>query len=205
MIVDERRYGAVAALLTVLSVVTGGCAFGTRHVNLTYPPTLPATPPTPPTFGRVAVARFEDARSQAQGTGSLLGKVRNGYGMPTASVLANQDPVLWVNEGVARALVAQGLTVERVVAPPDGVPTVTGRVTRASGGMYATMDANVSADLAIEHQGQTVATLSCAGTARKMAWTVSAEEYRSIFEAAMGDFASSCGPPLARLLTGNAP
>jgi hypothetical protein len=181
-----------------------GCAFGNRHVDLTYPATLPAAPSTAPRFGRVAVAKFDDARTAEQGTGALLGKVRNGYGIPTASVLANQDPVVWVNEGVARALVAQGLTVERVVTPSDpSVPTITGRVTRASGGMYASMDANVSADLTILHQGQTVSTLTCNGEARKVAWTASADEYRTIFEAAMADFANKCGPPLARLLTGS--
>jgi hypothetical protein len=96
----------------MFATAVSGCAFGTRHVNLTYAPSLGPTPVRPPTYERVAVARFEDARSPKQGTGSLLGKVRNGYGMPTASVLANQDPVLWVNEGVARALIAQGLQRE---------------------------------------------------------------------------------------------
>ena len=193
-----------AVLVSTLGLTSlAGCAFGTRHVNLTYPPTLTAAPTAAPRFGRVAVAQFEDARTEKQGTGMLLGKVRNGYGIPTASVLANQSPVVWVNEGVARALVAQGLTVERVAAATDpAVPTITGRVTRASGGMYASMDANVSADLAIQHGGRTVTTLSCSGQASKVAWTASAEEYRTVFEAAMADFANQCGPPLARLLTG---
>jgi hypothetical protein len=100
------RVPALALLMAATAV--SGCAFGSRHVNLTYPPSLGPTPVRPATYGRVAVARFDDARNPSQGTGSLLGKVRNGYGIPTASVLANQDPVLWVNEGVARALVAQG-------------------------------------------------------------------------------------------------
>lgn len=196
------RLAALAILVGATAV--SGCAFGTRHVNLTYASSLGPTPVRPPTYGRVAVARFEDARSPKQGTGSLLGKVRNGYGMPTASVLANQDPVLWVNEGVARSLIAQGVTVERVdsVDQARGVPAVTGRVTRASGGMYASMDANISADLVIQHDGREVSTLSCTGQAKKIAWTASTEEYRTLFEAAMTDFANQCGPPLARILTG---
>jgi hypothetical protein len=75
-------------------------------------------------------------------------------------------------------------------------------LTRASGSMYASMDANVAADLAIEHNGQTVSTLQCSGRAQKVAWTVSADEYRTVFEAAMADFANQCGPALAGLLTG---
>lgn len=133
--------------------------------------------------------------------------MRNGYGVPTASVLANQDPVLWVNEGVARALAARGMTVERVAAdtgPPD-VPTITGKVDRVSGGMYMSMDANISAELAIQHRGQTITSLTCLGEARRVAWTASTEEYRVLFEAAMGDFADGCGASLTRILTGTAP
>jgi hypothetical protein len=129
------------------ATAVSGCAFGSRHVNLTYSPDLSPTPTRPATYGRVAVARFDDARNPRQGTGPLLGKVRDGYGIPTASVLANQDPVLWVNQGVARALVAQGFTVERVNSTQEaaGAPVVSGHVTRASGGMYLSMDADVSA------------------------------------------------------------
>ena len=187
----------------MVATVVSGCAFGNRHVNLTYASSLGPTPMQPATYGRVAVARFDDARNPRQGTGSLLGKVRNGYGIPTASVLANQDPVLWVNEGVARALIAQGFTVERVnsVQEAAGAPVVSGHVTRASGGMYASMDANVSADLAVQYDGRQIGALACNGQATKVAWTVSSEEYRTLFEAAMTDFANQCGPPLARLLT----
>jgi len=125
-------------------------------------------------------------------------------GAPTASVLANQDPVLWVTEGVARSLVAQGFTVERVGTDDlhGDVPTITGKVTRASGGMYVTMDAHVTAELAIERGGTTVQTLMCSGTATRLVLTASADEYRSVFEAAMADFGATCGPLLARALTG---
>lgn len=197
----------IVAATFAVAATASGCAFGNRQVNLTYAASLPAASTQPPTWGRVAVARFRDARDPKQGTGSLLGKVRNGYGMPTASVLANQDPILWVNEGVARALVAQGLTVERVDAesgPPE-VPTITGAVTRVSGGMYMSMDANISADLAIEQGGRSVSTVACRGQAKKVAWTASTDEYRTVFEAAMTDFATQCGSSLARILTGGSP
>jgi hypothetical protein len=64
------------------------------------------------------------------------------------------------------------------------------------------MDANISADLAVEYDGRQIGTLACNGQATKVAWTASSEEYRTLFEAAMTDFANQCGPPLARLLTG---
>jgi len=150
------------------------------------------------------VARFSDARPAAQSTDNVLAKVRNGYGVPTASVLANQNPVLWVNEGVARALVKQGFVVERVQSPSEapGIPTVTGKVTQVSGGMYMSMDAHVAADLDIEQGGVSVRSLPCAGAASKVAWTASANEFRSIFESAMTEFADTCGPRLTEVLTG---
>src|SRR5262249_23935613 len=97
-----------------------------------------------------------------------------------------------------------GFTVERV---GDGdlhgdVPTITGKVTRASGGMYVTRDAHVTAELAIERGRVTVQTLTCSGTAQRLVLTASADEYRSVFEAAMADFGATCGPLLARALTG---
>ena len=181
------------------------CAFGTRNVNLTYGATLPASSPVPPKYGRVAVAPLSDARVPSEGTGTHIAKVRNGYGIPTASVLANQDPVLWVTEGVARTLVMQGFTVERVAAPSEApdIPTVTGQVTRASGDMYMSTTANVSAQLGIVHRGTAVQTLACTGSASRVAWTASAEEFRTVFEEAMTDFGNQCGPHLTRVLVGD--
>ena len=163
------RFRVPTLALLIAATTMSGCAFGTRHVNLTYAPGFAERRRDLSTNGRVAVAKFEDARNPRQGTGSLLGKVRNGYGIPTASVLANQNPVLWVNEGVARALTAQGLTVERVNSAQEaaGAPIVSGHVTRASGGMYPSMDANVSADLAIQYGGRQFGALSCNGQASK--------------------------------------
>jgi hypothetical protein len=66
--------------------------------------------------------------------------------------------------------------------------------------MYMSMDANISAELAIQDGGRQIGTLSCNGEARKTAWTASTEEYRTLFEAAMTDFANQCGAPLARIL-----
>jgi len=187
-------------------VLASACAFGTRSVNLTYAPTL-ARAGAPPVYGRVAVARLQDARVKSEGTGNLLGRVRNMYGMPTASVRANQDPLLWVSEGVARSLLKQGFQVHRVESARDDpeIPLVTGVVNRASGRMYGSMDAHVIATLEVQLHGATVGMLKCAGQAQQGAGAVSAEEYRVVFEAAMTDFAVQCGPKLANILTGGAP
>src|SRR5213593_4526863 len=141
--VSRRIAGSLAALAVLLG---SGCAFGTRRINLTYGPAADRALAPAGSLGKVAVARFGDARVQKEGTGDLLGRVRDTYGIPTASVRANQDPVVWVNDGVAKALAAQGFTVEKVESSQTAgdLPTVSGMVTRASGGMYYRMDANVS-------------------------------------------------------------
>jgi hypothetical protein len=182
-----------------------GCAFGARRIDLGYGGGLPAQAPVAPRFGPVGVARFTDARSSAQD--NVLAKVRNTYGMPTASVIANQSPVLWVNEGVARTLAKQGFAVERIQSADErsDLPTVTGRVTQVSGGMYMSMDATVTADLEIRQHGATVRSVSCSGSATQVAWTASANEFRAIFESAMTNFAETCGPRLTEALTGPPP
>jgi hypothetical protein len=135
--------------IVIAATTMSGCAFGTRHVNLTYAPGLGATPAGTSSSGRVAVAKFEDARNRAghrivarQGS-QWLHPDRIG-----APLLESGDVG---GGGVARALTAQGLTVERV----SSVKAKGGRAGRvrarrsASGGMYASVDANTSADLAI--------------------------------------------------------
>lgn len=187
----------------VISGMLSACAFGTRQVNLTYNPAVERGSAVPGSLGRVAVARFADRRSSDEGAGNLLGKVRNTYGMTTANVEANQDPVLWVADGIARSLAAQGFKVEKVESPAaaGGLPTVTGTVTRASGGMYMRMDANVSADVGVERLGQSLLSTQCEGTATQVAWTASTGEYEEVFASAMDSFLSSCVPKLLPVLT----
>jgi len=180
-----------------------GCAFGARHVDLTYPASLAGPGGVATSGARVAVAKLGDARDPQQGSGRLLGKVRNGYGIPTASVLASQDPVLWVSDGLVRGLKLSGFEVERVESPADAgdLPTVTGTVMRASGGMYMSMDANVAADLVVERRGERLLSAQCDGRASKVAWTASASEYRQVFQDAMGSFLQDCMPKLSPALS----
>jgi hypothetical protein len=64
--------------------------------------------------------------------------------------------------------------------------------------------ANVAAELAIQYRERVVQTISCMGSASNVAWTVSADEFRRVFEAAMNEFCAQCGPRLAQALTGSA-
>jgi len=195
----------MAVIGACLVAVGSGCALGTRHINLVYGPGVDRFVGTPGARGRIAVGRLRDARSSNEGTGTLLAKVRNAYGMETASVEANQDPVLWVNEGLVRALSGQGFIVEKVESSTSSgdLATVTGSVTRASGGMYMRTDAVVRADLAVEQRGRTLLSTQCEGSAIRMAWTASAGEFRDVFADAMDDFVAQCMPKIVPILSNN--
>src|SRR3989442_10182967 len=131
-------------LIFLLSLATAGCAFGTRKVNLLYGDRVTTAVAAPSSRGTVAVAQFGDARAK-DAQGRRLGWIKDTYGIPTAPVVALQDPVLWVSDGVARALESRGYRVERVDAssPPTAVPTVTGTVTRVYSSMYARIQADI--------------------------------------------------------------
>jgi hypothetical protein len=187
-------------LAAVTLILASGCAFGTRRVNLTYEPAPNIAAQA--ARGRIAVARLRDARTADEGTGVLLGKVRNLYGMPTASVEANQDPVLWVNEAIVRALAGYGFEVEKVetAASAGDLPTVTGSVERVSGGMYMSMDAHIRTDLSIQYAGTSLFGQRCEGEASQGAGFVSAEEWRKVFRKAMDAYVMKCVLPLVPTL-----
>src|SRR5262249_38645537 len=138
------------ASLPLLALAIAGCAFGTRKVNLTYGDRVTVPVAAQASRATVAVAKFSDARS-ADAPGKRLGWIRNLYRIPTAPVVALQDPLLWVSDGVARALESRGYRVVRVDSPTSSgsVPTVTGVVTKVYSRMSSVVQADIEATVAI--------------------------------------------------------
>jgi hypothetical protein len=111
-------------LLTCIFVAMffSSCAFGTRHVTLAYPPNnyspgyvSPAmAAKLQPTKKRMILITFIDRRSDQ----SVIGEVRNGYGMHTADVVATNDVTMWISNAVKSELEAVGYTI----LVPDSVP-----------------------------------------------------------------------------------
>lgn len=189
-------------LLLVLALSgTMGCAFGTRKVNLVYGDRVTTQVAGPATLRQVAVAKFSDGRP-SDATGQLLGRVRNTYGIPTASVVAMQDPVLWVSDGIARALQSRGYRVARVdgSAPSHSLPTVSGTVTRVYSGMYARIQADIEATVTIDQGTTHLFSTACKGSITALAGSVSATEYENVFSAAMDQFIADCVPRLVEPL-----
>jgi len=174
-----------------------GCAFGTRKVNLLYGDRVTTKVADPRGDARVAVARFRDGRPSGE-SGQRLGWIRDTYGIPTATVVARQDPVLWVSDGVARALESRGYRVERVDSPNSAgsLPTITGVVTRVYSGMYSNIDAHVEVSVTLVRNGENISSTNCNGTIVAPAGTISASEYEAVFTATMDQFITDCIPRL---------
>lgn len=194
--------GPVLALVTAL-----GCS-ATRHVNLLYGsnaavrPEISAGAAAP----RVAVAIFTDARDRDEATGRFLGSIRTIYGRPSTAVYAMQDPVLWVSEGIARGLATRGYAVDRVTSSwtSGDLPTITGKVTRVSSGMYVNVEAHVDADLVLEQSGQQRAALHCNGETLRSAGSASSSLYEDVFLETMTRFLDDCVPKLVTMIAGRA-
>lgn len=103
----------LVSALGVLTILTGGCAFGVRHAVITYPPeprTAKTTTNDPPAGlnRRIAVLPFADERKNKENVGYVL----NGFGMRTASVVCdNPDLSQVVTDAVRTALKNSGYDV----------------------------------------------------------------------------------------------
>ena len=92
-------------LLGVLVLSMDGCAFGNRHVTLNYPPEkqseseglkVAEAAPVPVNGKPIILMQFVDQRSNK----SVIGEVRNGWGMRTADVVAENDVSNWLTNAV---------------------------------------------------------------------------------------------------------
>jgi hypothetical protein len=189
---------SVARILAVTTLCSG-CAFGARNINLMYEPVSAGASGS---RGRVAVCRFKDLRTPEIAVGQQVGQVRNGFGMPTAHVNANQNPVIWVADSLARGLAAQGFTVERVDSPGSAgeLPVIDGSVTEVFGDLAMVLSAEIKADVSVERRGQQLVKLECVGKDSKMAWTGSADEYQDRMNGAMRQFVDACAARLVPYL-----
>ncbi len=92
------------------------CAFGNRHVTLNYPPekqsedagpTIAEAVPVPSNGKSIVLMQFVDQRSNK----SVIGEVRNGWGMRTADVVVENDVSSWLTNAVRMELEKSGYKV----------------------------------------------------------------------------------------------
>jgi len=123
------------ALLGMAVLISSGCAFGTRTVELNYPPEYKKS------IGPATAEAAQVPRDQSQLLGVMLftdiredqakiGSVRNGFGMETARVEAKYPVADWVTMAIIMELKKAGFTVSRVedMNEPVTGPVLEGQV-----------------------------------------------------------------------------
>ena len=113
---------AARLLLACPLVLLVGCAFGDRHVDLSYPAITVERAESLGNGRTVILGPFEDTREE-----SIVGEVRNGFGMHTADVVAETPIEEWVREAIRYELESAGY---RVLDGAEGVdaPTLHGQI-----------------------------------------------------------------------------
>lgn len=150
-----------AAVLLLLAGLTqaAGCAFGTRYVDLGYPPQkpakidameFPAALPGPRT--RDVILAVNDARPSRD----RIGNVRNGYGMDTASILTETNIEVWVFDAIELELEKLGFraVTHRDALADRGDDRLTANVVKVYCDIYAIYDGEVTLQAALVRDGE---------------------------------------------------
>ena len=129
-----------------VAAALAGCAFGTRQAALTYPPATVEQAVVSDAVTKkttIVLNKFSDERTDK----SVVGTVRNGFGMRTADVVATTEVSDWVTKAVGTELRANGYRVvsgstENLNDPK--VVAVSGSVLNAFCDMYMSYTGQVS-------------------------------------------------------------
>jgi len=124
-----KKIAGFLLVVAPLFLFGNGCAFGTRHAVLTYPPASSMKASTNSPFvihpEKIALGVFTDER----GDKTIIGYVRNGYGMKTAEVHLDSDVVPFINDAVRYELRKAGWETAAVsMATNADIPVISGEV-----------------------------------------------------------------------------
>src|SRR5450830_1737271 len=150
----KRRSPKMRACVSlVLLVLSTGCAFGNRKVNLSYPPqraattSRPSDSPAPSSTAEsgvvtVVLVDFLDQRPKK----TTVGDVHNGFGMHTADVIAQNSVPEWVASGVVLELEKAGFKVIRAHSIPSAAENsvISGEVLTAYCASWTKYEGDVS-------------------------------------------------------------
>ncbi len=144
-------------LFFILSTISG-CAFGTRHVQLHYPPEEQTSGIAEASVdhqgsGRaIILAPFQDTRNR----GEIVGHVQNGFGMKTADVKTSNNVSEWVTKAIAMELEKQGYKVKIVSTKPElsSDMVVSGNISNVYCTAYLSYEGEVSLLAKIEKDGK---------------------------------------------------
>lgn len=202
-----KRIGLAGVLGSFLIYCAVGCAFGNRHVTLTYPrqhaaggqltavaeaAPLPAGPQE-----NLILVTFLDQRPNR----SAVGAVHNGFGMHTADVLAQNNVADWVAGAVALELGKAGFAVSQAKDIPasPSLPVVTGEILKVYCSAYMRYESDVSFEVRVESNGKEILHKTYQGQIDSMTnWGASAKSYGQALSLALETAAQSFAAELRR-------
>lgn len=161
---ENLRRSILALLLVVVFSCGTGCAFGTRDVELQYPPEenissklaseANAAPLAVQSGKEVLLIRFEDKRTEKE----RIGQVRNTYGMVTAKVVAANDVSDWLTNALKTELENAGYQVRVSDAKEESsnTPVIKGEILTVFCDSYLTYEGEVSLYVVVENNGQEI-------------------------------------------------
>jgi hypothetical protein len=181
-------------LMLVGAISLSSCAFGDRNVRLEYETTTSVKASKP---ASVSIAKFADSRGLVE-----YGRVRNGYGMVTAKVLAQpgQDGGEWVAAALASELEKAGCKVSR--GGSGASVTISGTLHEAFGDVYMTINTGVGVTITVKKGGATVLNKRYDGKNVKVAWAASSSEYQSGLKLALQDLMTQAIPDVLKAIGG---
>lgn len=145
-------------LVLVSFLFLSSCAFGTRRATLDYPPppsgqsvALAAEVQTTDKGISVLVEDLKDVRDEV-----VIGHVRNGLGMKTATVVALNSVKDWVNDAIKYELKENGYTVVTEDKRDDADLVISGEIDGVYCDAYLTYKARVELLLIPKKEGKTL-------------------------------------------------
>jgi hypothetical protein len=204
-----------ACLPIILLALSTGCAFGNRHVNLSYPPARAGATPHPSDSAvpsstaesgpaTVVLVDFLDQRPKK----TTVGDVHNGFGMHTADVIAQNSVPEWVASAVALELQRAGFRVIRVRSVPSAADNsvITGEVLTAYCASWTKYEGDVSFAARVEYKGKEVLHKTYQGKIDSMTnWGASSKSYGLALSLALESAAQGFAAELRRDLPATLP
>lgn len=184
--------------------VSSGCAFGTRHAELVYPPRDHGG-------GAIAAVKADDtgnlaccdivlAVSDLRTKTDRVGNVRNTLGMDTADVVTQDDVRAWVERAFAYELQRAGYTILPAgSAAGGGTPiSLDAVVTKAHCDVYLTYGADIRMTVKISRQGAPAFERHYEGAGSVgLSWAATAKSYSESLALALQDAISQVLADLA--------
>jgi hypothetical protein len=194
----RTRFIVVALIVT--GGVLSGCAFGDRQADMAYPPApeessmAAAAAPASTPRGAIYVGAFEDIRLDK----TIVGNVRNGFGMKTAKVIPQRDVTVWVRDALVYELEAAGYTVVDGAAAPTGTAVLSGDILRAYCDVYFTYDGLVILRIEARNNGRALLNQSYSGTGSTgLNWAATGDSFSEslalALQAALQEFLADLG------------